>query len=255
MWQTFPSDSVSLDNPFRREGLIRRTSLLTVPLALGFLLFPFDGNSDEPAFWTGLVLATLFLVSLWVVPWERLPRFWTIVPVLLYIAALALLRHSAGGGLSGYSPLLLMPAIWAALFCERAQVIIVLVAIGLAVVLPPIFTDDEIGGEWRRAFLTVLAAGTAAFAIGSLVSALRREMAERDSLEQRFRKSKALQLNDAVVQDLAVAKYSLDSDNPEQASAALTRALEGSKEIVADMIPKDEPVRPGDLAGPRPNAP
>jgi surface antigen len=86
-----------------------------------------------------------------------------------------------------------------------------------------------------------------------LVSALRLEMQERDALEKRFRQVQALQMNDAVVQDLAVAKYSLDRDDTDQAREALGRALEGSKEIVATLITKDGPMKPGDLTAPPPS--
>jgi len=254
MWHTYLSDSVSTGNPFRRDGLIRRSLLLWLPLVLGFVLFPFKGNADDAAFIAGVGLAVLWFAGVGLLPWDRLPRGWTVLPVLVCIASVGLLRYSAGGGVSGYGPLLLIPAVWAALFADRVQAVIVIVAVGLAVALPPLIGGDAGTGEWRRSLLTVLAAAAAAVAISSLVTALRKEMDERAALERRFRHSQALQMNDAVVQDLAVAKYSLDSEDTTQAREALERALERSKEIVGTLIPEDDPIHPGDLTRRPPDA-
>ena len=245
--QDYVRDSASAQNPYRRDGLLKRTALLSIPLLVGFATFPYNDNVGEAPFIAAVLLAVLTAASILLVPWDRLPSFWTIVPPLLYILCIVFLRQSAGGGLSGYGALYFVPAIWVALFGDRAQVVVVVIAVGLAVAVPPVITDEATNGEWRRALLTVLAAGTMCFAINTLVCALQLEMEERDELEKKFRQSQALQMNDAVVQDLAVAKYSLDREDTEQAREALGRALEGSKEIVATLIPKDEPVKPGDL--------
>lgn len=253
MFESYLRESVSAQNPFRREGLVKRTLLLSIPLLVGFATFPYDNNIGETAFVAAVVLTIVTAASVLLVPWDRIPPFLTIVPPLLYILSVVFLRHAAGGGLSGYGALYFVPAIWVALFGDRTQALIVVIAVGLAVAVPPIITDEATNGEWRRALLTVLAAGAMTFAINSLVCALQLEMEQRDALEKRFRQGQALQMNDAVVQDLAVAKYSLDSGDAEQAREALGRALEGSKEIVATLITKDGPMKPGDLTGPPPS--
>ena len=253
MLDSYLRESVSTQNAFRREGLLRRTLLLSIPLLVGFATFPYDNNIGEAAFAAAVVLTLLTALSVILLPWEGIPSHWTIVPPLFYILCVVFLRHSAGGGLSGYGALYFVPAIWVALFGDRIQVSIVVIAVGLAVALPSVVMDEATSGEWRRALLTVLAAGAMTFAINSLVSALRLEMEQRDALEKRFRQGQALQMNDAVVQDLAVAKYSLDGGDTEQAREALGRALEGSKEIVATLITQDGPMKPGDLTGPPPS--
>jgi hypothetical protein len=240
-------ESVSSAHPFTGEGLIRRTALLWVPLACGFALFPYSASAGETTFAIAVVVAVVIVLTIWLAPWERLAPIWAIVPPLLYLLCVALIREAAGAGLSGYGALYFVPAIWVALFGDRLQVAIIILAMGLAVALPPIITDETTNGEWRRTFLTVLAAGAMAYAINSLVFALKQEMHERRELEKRFLRAKALQMNEEVVQDLAVAKYSLDADDPQQAREALDRALEGSKEIVATLIPDDGSVKPGDL--------
>ena len=250
MLHDYVRESVSAQNPFRTEGLVGRTLLLSGPLLLGFAVFPYAGHVGETAFIVAVVLAIVTALTAWLVPWERMDPILTIVPPLLYILTVVFMREAAGGGLSGYGALYFVPAIWVALFGDRVQVTIMVVAVGAAVAIPPAVTDEATNGEWRRALLTVVAAGAMSFAINSLVSALRQETAERDALERRMQRSQALQINDAIVQDLAVAKYSLDRDDKEQAREALGRALEGSKDIVAEMIPKDGPVQPGDLTTP-----
>ena len=253
MLQDYVRDSASAQNPYRREGLLKRSALLSIPLLVGFATFPYNDNIGEASFVAAVVLAVLTIGSILLIPWERVPSFWTIVPPLLCILCVVFLRQSAGGGLSGYGALYFVPAIWVALFGDRTQVLVVVLAVGLAVAVPPIITDEATNGEWRRALLTVLAAGAMCFAINSLVSALQLEMQKRDALEKEFRQVQALQMNDAVVQDLAVAKYSLDRDDTEQAREALGRGLEGSKEIVATLITKDGPMKPGDLTAPPPS--
>jgi len=253
MFESYLAESVSGQNPFRAEGLAKRTLLLSVPMLVGFATFPYNDNMGEATFLAAVVLAGLTFGSILLVPWDRVPSILAIVPPLLYILSIVFLRQSAGGGLSGYGALYFVPAIWVALFGDRVQVVIIVIAVGLAVAVPPIVTDEATNGEWRRALLTVLAAGAMCFAINTLVCALQLEMEQRATLEKKFRQSQALQMNDAVVQDLAVAKYSLDSDDTDQAREALGRALEGSKEIVATLITKDGPPKPGDLTGAPPS--
>ena len=250
MLQDYVRESVSASEPFQKDGLGRRTLLLWGPLLVGFALFPYDQDVGESAFTLSVILAVGTASAVWLVPWERVHHEWNIVPPLLYVLSVVFMREAAGGGLSGYGALYFVPAIWVALFGTRIQVAIMVIAVGAAVAVPPVVTDETTNGEWRRALLTILAAGAMSFAINSLVSALRLERSERDALESRFRRSQALQLNDAVVQDLAVAKYSLDRNDTKQASEALARALQDSKEIVATMIPEGGSLRPGDLARP-----
>ena len=62
-------------------------------------------------------------------------------------------------------------------------------------------------------------------------------------------RKRALELNDEVVQGLAVAKLSLETQDAERGLRAVTAALERAKGIVAGLLNEsiDAPVRPGDL--------
>ena len=72
---------------------------------------------------------------------------------------------------------------------------------------------------------------------------------EREARASADRK-RALELNDEVVQGLAVAKLSIETANHEDGLLALTAALERARGIVANLLgdtDSREPVQPGDL--------
>jgi CheY-like chemotaxis protein len=78
---------------------------------------------------------------------------------------------------------------------------------------------------------------------------LERQRAARLSAElsrAQLRRRHAIELNDTVVQGLAVAKYALELGRPEQARAAVEDTLEAAKRVIGDLL-LDEQVGPGDL--------
>ena len=62
-------------------------------------------------------------------------------------------------------------------------------------------------------------------------------------------RKRALELNDEVVQGLAVAKLSLETDDHERGLRAVASALERAKAVVAGLLEdgNETPVKPGDL--------
>ena len=62
-------------------------------------------------------------------------------------------------------------------------------------------------------------------------------------------RKRALELNDEVVQGLAVAKLALETDDHERGLRAVSAALERAKAIVAGLLDEggETPVKPGDL--------
>src|SRR4051812_5015968 len=61
------------------------------------------------------LLTLLILAFTAAVPWARRPDWWTLVPVLGFMAVVALLREAGGGNSSGVGPMVLLPVIWGAL--------------------------------------------------------------------------------------------------------------------------------------------
>src|SRR3954470_9251794 len=93
---------------------------------------PVDGSELGVALAIG-ALATA-LVAL--VPWGRLPSTAGAIPALLFIASVAVFRDAAGGPTAGIGPLLLLPVLWLGLYGSRAQLAIVVPAVGIAVFAP-----------------------------------------------------------------------------------------------------------------------
>src|SRR5436305_4730385 len=55
--------------------------------------------------------------------WGRLPGWTEALPALLFFVVVVLLRHGAGGTASGFSPLVLLPIVWLALYGTRPQLL------------------------------------------------------------------------------------------------------------------------------------
>lgn len=120
-------------------------------------------------------LTALILVTVWLAPWHRLPRFAEVVPALAYFVVVALLRESQGGALSGSSSLAMLPVFWLALYGTREHL-----AIGIAglagVFLTPLLllgAPDYPATEWRTAILWICVAPIVGFTVQGLVAELR----------------------------------------------------------------------------------
>jgi signal transduction histidine kinase len=95
--------------------------------------------------------------------WSWVPRLATLGIPLGYIALAALLRDAAGGGTSGFAGLFLLPVLWLALTAGRRELAAILVAMGVAQLVPLAFVGGTAypGSGWRGAFvLTIIAAIT-----------------------------------------------------------------------------------------------
>ena len=85
-----------------------------------------------------------------------------------------------------------------------------------------------------------------------------RDMTERREAEERLREARAeiarrevseraaIDVNDNIVQGLAVAKYSLEQGSTRQSRAAIERTLEEAREII-DSLLSDAHLEPGKL--------
>lgn len=73
-----------------------------------------------------------------------------------------------------------------------------------------------------------------------------RDVTDAKFAEQEMRK-RAMELNDQVIQDVALAKMSIEMDDRNKATTALERALKSAKEVVSHLLRSAKKVRPGDL--------
>jgi diguanylate cyclase (GGDEF)-like protein len=98
------------------------------------------------------LLTLLILAFTAAVPWARRPDWWTLVPVLGFMAVVALLREAGGGNSSGVGPMVLLPVIWGALFGTRRTLVVAIVAVGLVYWGPLLIDgagDRYPGSGWR----------------------------------------------------------------------------------------------------------
>ena len=114
--------------------------------------------------------------------WSTFPRVTTLAIPLGYIVLAALLRDAAGGGISGFGGLFLLPVLWLAVTAGRRELAAVLAAMTAAQLLPlaliggPAYPD----AGWRGAFVfTTVAAIT-----GLMVQRLIEETRQRNALLQ-----------------------------------------------------------------------
>ena len=69
---------------------------------------------------------------------------------------------------------------------------------------------------------------------------------ERQISDMRRRQRQAVEINDTVVQGLAVAGYALDADDQDRAKAAITKTLAAARSIVNQLLDVEK-LQPGDL--------
>lgn len=109
---------------------------------------------------------------------------WGRLGPLLYLVAVALLRHAEGGAASGFSPLLLLPLFWVALTEDRLELLLLLagmVAMFTAPILlfgAPTYPDTE----WRRLIIWLVAAPIVGLATQALVARTREANEQLESL-------------------------------------------------------------------------
>ena len=91
--------------------------------------------------------------------------------------------------------------------------------------------------------------GEAVHMLGTGLDVTERRKAERNERrihDMQARQRQAVEINDTVVQGLAVAGYALDADDPSRAKAAITKTLAAARSIVNKLL-NVEKLKPGDL--------
>jgi PAS domain S-box-containing protein len=174
---TIPAD---VGVSFSEAGRTWRVLPFAVAAALPFLLaFLFGPVSASAGFIASGTLTALLIVVAFTVPWERVPVPLRATVPLAYFGAVFLLRNTSGPTME-YTPLVLLPVIWLALYGTRAQLIAALLALTLTLMLPilVIGAPRYPTTEWRRVVLFLAIAPIVGFTIQRLVAATR-ERAER----------------------------------------------------------------------------
>jgi hypothetical protein len=225
-------------HPFERRDLLGRMWPFVVVMALSWLLLPLFGSVTYVGLIALAAVLNVVLIALVVlVPWARVPNA-SIIPPMLWLVVVMLLRAATHGTDAGYSPLVLLTIFWASLFGTRWMVWIACLGTLVAIGAPPLLTDTIAypDTDFRRAILYTVIGCFIGLAIQTTVEGLRLERERTAELEAELTRRRAFELNDDVVQDLAIAKLSLEAGRPDDTHAAIARALDAGKRIISEMV-------------------
>jgi signal transduction histidine kinase len=176
------TDAVRQDlHPLRREGLLRRTAPFLAIALLAFAAVPLSSQPlNSPALIAAAALLVLIAAAIVFVPWRRLPPYAASAPPIAYFLVVALLVQTAGGGPSGYVPLVLLPIFWLALYGNRSELAIAMVAAFSMFVAPLVFLHNRAfsESELREALLWMAISVVVGFTAQGLVRKVREHAAE-----------------------------------------------------------------------------
>ena len=226
-------------HPFDRDFLIVRAWPFLATMVLGWALLPLTTDPRDPGL---LAIAgacnVIIVIAVYALPWPRIPSLAATVPGLAWLGVVALLRHGTEGSSAGYSPLILLTVLWAALYGSRVGLVVAVVAATATIALPPFLGPEALypDTELRRALMYGVVGTLIGTAVHGTVTGLLAERAGRRHAEAQLTRERAFEFNDDVVQDLAVAKLSLEVGRTADGIAALDRALEAGKRIITDMV-------------------
>jgi diguanylate cyclase (GGDEF)-like protein len=157
--------------PLEGEGVGLRLLPWIAAGFLGFALLPLLPDTTEPPTLLAGALVPVIVVAALFVPWERLPAWTQAVPALVPLVMVALVRASHDSIETAYSPVVLLPVFWFALYGTRQQLLVSVLAVGatLAVPSPAIDGDAYPVTEAGAALLWMTIAGITGFTVSELV--------------------------------------------------------------------------------------
>jgi diguanylate cyclase (GGDEF)-like protein len=159
------------------QARAKRMGLFVIAVVVAFPLAVIPPVDERRAVYL-VVAAVLFVLTaaaISFVPWHRLPELAKFAMVIGFCTAVAMLRQSGGGSLSGYAPLLLLPVIWQALYARTVDLALTIAAVALTMVLPIV----AVGGShypvsgWRSAALSTLVYSVTAITVQRLIRKVR----------------------------------------------------------------------------------
>ena len=161
-----------------------RSAWRVLPFAIAaaapFLLTPlFGANAGSADFIASGILTALLTALALTVPWTSVPAPLRASVALTYFVAVFLLRNSSADT-QEYTPLVLLPVIWLALYGTRPQLTAAFLLLALTLILPILVfgAPRYPSAEWRRVAIFLLIAPIVGVTIQRLVAATR-ERADR----------------------------------------------------------------------------
>jgi diguanylate cyclase (GGDEF)-like protein len=138
---------------------------------LGFVLLPLLPGATSLG---NLLAGALIPISIaWALlpRWERHPAWMQALPALLPFVMIALVRGSIENPIPAYSPVVLLPVFWFALYGTRLQLLVSVIGVGVtyAVPSPALSGGGYAATEAIAALLWMVIAGIAGFTLSELV--------------------------------------------------------------------------------------
>jgi diguanylate cyclase (GGDEF)-like protein len=216
---------------------MRDVAPFAVAAALAWLTVPIASSVD----WLQYAIATALLPVVGLLLARLQSGIWRVAPSLLFLAALGLLRNSAGGIASGASAVAIVPIFYVALHSESRRDLYVLLA-GLTVfyiapillVGPPAYPSTQ----YRAALLAVAVSSIIGLATQRLVEAVRERAAEARRREQ-------------TLEELTVVVRGLfDSEDARTDVCGAAKTIgEASVAVLYEPVQGGEAMRPTAFAG------
>jgi diguanylate cyclase (GGDEF)-like protein len=168
--------------PLEGPGVVLRLAPWVSAGVLAFLLLPLlpDGITEVPNLIAGALVPVVVVVAL-ATPWERLPAWTQAIPAMVPFVMVALIRSVHESTESAYTPVVLLPVFWFALYGTRPQLLASVAAVGvtLAIPSPAVDGDSYPVTELGAALLWMAIAGISGFTVSELVR-------QRETLEIRL---------------------------------------------------------------------
>lgn len=169
-----------------------RHPLLSTAVAVGvaFLLWLMPAP-DRDAVWLAVAVALGLALLAVAAGSRRYPAVIRFALPLGYLLFVVVLRESAGGVVSGFAGLFLLPVLWLALFAHRQELIVGLLGLATALLVPlvAVGAPEYPSSGWRGAVVLLSVAAVAGFTIQSLAEEARTanaELARKNELQADF---------------------------------------------------------------------
>jgi PAS domain-containing protein len=147
-----------------------------VAAALPFVLTPLFGpHAGSAQFIASGALTAVLIVVAFLFPWERVPPPLLATVPLTWFVVVFLLRDSSTTAAAVYTPLVLLPVIWLALYGNRGQLLVALACLALTLIIPilAIGAPHYPPSEWRRVAIYLAIAPIVGMTILRLVTEIR----------------------------------------------------------------------------------
>ena len=231
-------------SPFREPGLLARVApfaLVAVAAEASLALPP--GTEAWLAVTVSLVLLVATALA-FLLPWDRLPGWATVLVPLAYTGS-ALALTLAGGTVSGVGIVLLVPLIWTVLFHRRWESACVVAAIVAAEIVISLVQSAPDAVIVRRVLLWGALGALLAVATHGLRDSIRRSQEATARLQERVGELMVVQDRDRLAADLqsSVVQRIFAAGMGLQSVLAMVTKTEARRRVEASISDLDDAIR------------